>query len=51
MMKLLRGEPGGEIVRRLVLDGSLCGFAHAANLCEVHYDSRSCSAPTSTPNS
>jgi len=38
MIALLRGETGGDLVRRLVLDPANECFAHSLSLCEVYYD-------------
>ncbi len=38
MLALLKSEPGGETVWRLVRDRSVTTYAHAVNLCEVLYD-------------
>ncbi|HEX8236423.1 MAG TPA: PIN domain-containing protein [Abditibacteriaceae bacterium] len=40
MLAYLRGEPGGDLVRGLLLDDErdVPIYAHAVNLCEVYYD-------------
>lgn len=36
MIAYLRGEPGGEVVDRLLQDPAEVCFAHVLNLCEVY---------------
>jgi len=38
MLAYLQGEEGGDMVRDLLEDADVPHFAHAVNLCEVHYD-------------
>ena len=38
MIAYLRGEPGAEVVSRVLLDPAHQCVAHAVNLCEVYYD-------------
>jgi predicted nucleic acid-binding protein len=38
MIALLRAEPGGDVVDRVIRNGEHICFAHAINLCEVYYD-------------
>jgi PIN domain nuclease of toxin-antitoxin system len=38
MIAFLRGEPGAEVVRGILLDPTARCYAHSINLCEVYYD-------------
>jgi PIN domain nuclease of toxin-antitoxin system len=37
MIAFLRGEPGAEVVHKILTDPSHQSFAHSVNLCEVYY--------------
>ena len=38
MVAYLTAEPGGQVVRGLLLDADAICYAHSINLCEVYYD-------------
>jgi PIN domain nuclease of toxin-antitoxin system len=38
MLAYLRAEPGGNLVREIIVDSDEVCIAHSVNLCEVYYD-------------
>lgn len=38
MAAYLTAEPGGQVVRGMLLDAEAVCYAHSINLCEVYYD-------------